>query len=269
MAFANDSLMQTDINFRVVVAAAAFGTGNGSYVRFRLRGNSAQPFWVQALTIGDQAATGDAYDMAATPVAITVGGASSFTLAAGADIWSDWIAFTWDHTKAKVWAIAGTGHLRYQNSAGTNFNYYTASGVVSSANTADTSGLTIAASPNRCYMIEEIQVASSLTAGSAMTVKSQDINLSAAPDWGLLLAFVNLNGATLNTDIIFSLSRDGTNFTTLTMTTLYTRADGSVCVSSGQTSLTSASGVLGQWKIVTANSKVPEVLAVGTQFGVN
>ncbi|MCV9937686.1 hypothetical protein OIU35_15130 [Boseaceae bacterium BT-24-1] len=100
-----------------------------------------------------------------------------------------------------------------------------------------------------------------------ITVTSADIPLSEIPDWGRVLAFVDRGGGVLNSEIHFSLSRDGADYTEVTTAEKYARADG-VVVSSDIVDLSSiASGVEARWKITTTAAVPLRILAVGIEFG--
>jgi hypothetical protein len=149
-----------------------------------------------------------------------------------------------------------SGNIEYNASTSRGFNTaggdMAGSGVACTENSGNCPGLrvTCAGTPN------------------AMTVESQTINLSGVPTWARLLAFVTQNDASVNSDLVFSVSRDGSAFDNLTMNELFTRQDGSICVDSGRVDITGiASGTAGKWKAVTANSKNPYLLAVAAIFG--
>lgn len=263
-ALGNDSLIQTNQNWRQVINPANL-QASGNRIRFRLRGHTTIATDFTGMTFQHRATSGDNYDMVGTPVAITVEGHAAFTLEANANVWSDWIAFALDETKAVViaWHLA-SGYLRYQSAAGANFDYYNKTGAseIATANVTGYSALN-----GRCYVVEEIE-----TSGTklSLAVESAALGLTAAPDWGFLIAFVDLLGAAINTDLIFSISRNGSAYTAVTMAQKYTRPDGSVALASGIVDITGiTTGTTGKWKIATANGSDPRVLAVGASFGVN
>lgn len=102
-----------------------------------------------------------------------------------------------------------------------------------------------------------------------LTVTCDTVACPVAPEWGMLFAFVDMETAVMGTDIVFSLSRDGSAFQTVLMEELYTRHDGSICFACGRVDLTGlASGTTGVWKVQTDNAKKPLIKAVGVLFGV-
>lgn len=80
----------------VVKIPASQINGTGSTVRVTMRGptTSGQQSVFSAVTISNAATSGDAFDSAAAPVALTFGGSASLTLAANAQQLSDPVTFT-------------------------------------------------------------------------------------------------------------------------------------------------------------------------------
>ena len=110
-------------------------------------------------------------------------------------------------------------------------------------------------------------VETSTAPADEMIVDSSALTLSAAPSWAALYAFVRLDAATVNTDIMFFVARDGSDFQSVAMQPSYTRTDGSTVLLSGKVSLTNDSGTVGRWRIKTDNAVRPVVDAVGVIFG--
>lgn len=101
-----------------------------------------------------------------------------------------------------------------------------------------------------------------------MEVTSDDINLPSSPDWARITAIVDLAGGALNTDLAFSISRDGADFKSAVMGDQYARTDGTIYIDSGLVDLTDLDpGTKGRWKIETANRCPAEIHAVATVFG--
>lgn len=245
---------------------ASHVTRSGTKIRVLLRGPTSGSVGLTGVTIGHRASSGDAWDTEATPVAITVGSSASFSLAQDVSTWSDWITFNLDETKAIIisFHVATGDNVRIANgTAPTGFVYYTKA-AASEIGTSNVSGYGTGFD-GVVFLVEQIQVASP----QDMDVKSSAITLSEAPDWVELFAFVTPNTATLNTDLIFSVTRDATNFQALTMAELYTRLDGTKVYSSGRTALSAATGTSGKWRIQTDNGKGPEIHAVGLLMGVD
>lgn len=243
---------------------AAVLTHSGSSVRLTLTGPTAgAPAVIGAMYIGQAAASGDAYDFAATPTQITVGGSGSFTVGVGQVVVTDWIDFTLNEAQNYVTSFYVTsGDLRYKN--GTSPDYATYSRAGNEAATVNaTTGYN--ESPSRdIAMVSKIEVSSI----SDMSVESQNFNFLEVPQWGRIVAIVDLAGAALNTDLIFSISRDGSDFVMCAMGERYVRPDGSVLVDSGLIDLSATdSGMTGRWRITTDNGASPRILAVGALFG--
>lgn len=107
-----------------------------------------------------------------------------------------------------------------------------------------------------------------ITKSASMSVASTGITLSAVPEWVSLLVFAKLGDATPGTDLLFDVSRNGgANWQTIPMAQAYPRTGGSVALTSGKVALTSAAGATAKWRIRMANSKMPEVLALGFMMG--
>lgn len=254
-------------NIRLRIGNSLIST-SGTQVRLRLRGpSSGAALAVDALTIGHKAASGDEYDFATTPTAVTVGGSASFTVGVNAEVLTDWITFALDETKDLIVAAhTVSGDLRTKSGGSSaTLDVWSKAGA-SEATTANVAGYSQAGSADMA-LVDRIEVGSGV---SAMTVTSVNINLSEAPEWGRVTAIVMPNGAGVNSDIIFSLSRNGSVYVTPTMVEQFSRADGSIYVDSGIVDMTAiASGTAARWRIQTLNGKAPKILAVAAAFGVS
>lgn len=238
---------------------------SGTKVRFLIRGPTSGTGVMTGVTFGHKAAAGDAWDTELTPVAVTIGGSPVTSLAVGASTWSDWITFALDETRDVLvkMHVASGGNVRLNNGASAGITYHTKS-AASELTTANVTGYATG-SDGVLFLVEQIQVASP----QDMDVKSSAITLSEAPNWVELYAFVTPNTAALDTDLIFSVARDGSDFQALDMSELYTRLDGTKVYGSGRTTFTEDSGTSGKWRIQTDNDKGPEIRAVGILFGVD
>lgn len=127
---------------RMVLDSSLFSVSSVSHTRLSLKhdtgfGNTTLEMW-----LGQQAASGDVYDMASSPapVRVTVGGVSNFTLVDGQTVDSDALAFVFDHTKNHVvtfYVVSGTVVLSQKT--GVSAVTYHKFGVNDAA-TADVSG---------------------------------------------------------------------------------------------------------------------------------
>ena len=103
----------------------------------------------------------------------------------------------------------------------------------------------------------------------AMSVSSTAILVPSAPELALFDLLVRPNGATANTDFVLSLTRDGADWKSVTLTEAYARPDGSFCYSTGEVDLTDIdTGTTCKWRWQTANGKAPDLLGIGGMFGV-
>lgn len=75
---------------------------SGSKVKLTLTGASTISTVLTGVWIGEQAASGDAYDFAATPTPVLFSGAAGVTIAANATVTSDEVTFALDETKTYV-----------------------------------------------------------------------------------------------------------------------------------------------------------------------
>jgi hypothetical protein len=90
---------------RLKFAASVLST-SGSRVRVTFKAGITQPLCVNNAYIGEAAASGNAWDFAASPVRLTFnGGASGFTTPAGTNMVSDGIAFALDEAKSYIVAL--------------------------------------------------------------------------------------------------------------------------------------------------------------------
>lgn len=113
-----------------------------------------------------------------------------------------------DHTLTSPFVVPGSGSYYpacFQSSgsidhkSGRSRLYYSGNSTTSNSYTADT-GNVIAIRRTENAVIGDL------------TVTCQSIACPVAPEWGLLFAFVDMDTAVMGADIVFALSRDGTDF---------------------------------------------------------
>lgn len=263
----NNTTGWANFNVRLRVGAAVLTT-SGVAVRLTMKGvSSGSTLSISGMFVGHRAASGDVYDFDGTQVRVTVGGSNSFTVAAGATVVSDWITYSLDEARDLVLSYYTTsGDMRtLTGGSSTNLDLWSKSGT-SEIEVSNVTGYT-QSSGSDIALIDRIEVA---TAYDSMTVSSQTINLAETPDWARIVAIVQQNGAGVNSDVVFSVSRNGTAFANATMSEIFTRGNGSVYLDSGVLDVTGiTSGVAGEWRVQTFNAKGPVILAVGVIFGVN
>lgn len=261
-----NSTAWSNFNVRLRIAASLLSS-SGAAVRLSLRGpSSGSQTVISGMTIGHRATSGDAYDFDSTPVAVTVGGGQSFTVALSTTVLTDWITFPLDNTKDLIIAFHVTsGDLRTQAGTSSNLDLWSKSGS-SEITVPNVTGYNNSSAAD-VGLLQGIEVT---TAYSNLQVRSQSISLETAPDWARLMTFVTDNGAGINTDLLFRISRNGTDYGNLIMSERYTRPDGSKCFDSGKFSLSSiATGTTARWRVETINGKNPVVKAIGVIFGVD
>jgi len=101
-----------------------------------------------------------------------------------------------------------------------------------------------------------------------MSAETVEIDTPSVPTKALVAMFAKLEGATLNTDLVVSVTRDLTDWLPLTMSLSHFRADGSACYTSDETDISGiASGSACKVRWRTFNGKSPRLLASGILFG--
>ncbi len=222
---------RNDYSYRIAIPAADIAQ-SGSLVRLRFKSYQANTTEVDNVSIVERSGSGA--DGMTTPTAVTFnGGDAGFSLPAetpGAEVWSDWIAFSVDAaTDYLVTVDLGasgnpyparqsgmTGWTEYQKAAANAWNQAVFPG-----------GHTTAA--NYAAIVEGMEVIDCSTASS---IESINVTADAGPDdiEGYLL--IDPNGGstpTLNTDIVMKVSRNGgTNWTTLTLAEEIATGNGSL-----------------------------------------
>jgi hypothetical protein len=216
------------------------------------------------MTIGHKAASGDAWDMAATPVPVTVGGIAAFTLGTSADTWSDWITFALDETKDLVMAahFSSTSSIRRNNSTADSGFSATNKTAASEINSADVTGY---AAPTAGYIgiISEVEVETA--AANNMTVPSTGLPATSAPPTSMmaLLLIKEVDAAAAGTDYTLECSRDGTTWAAMTLTELFTSPSPTASIRVVEAAETDVSGqpsgTSPRWRFKTLGNKNVEL----------
>lgn len=168
-----------------------------------------------------------------------------------------------------------TLNLRAKHTSPANSADGTLLGTTTFANTAATNSKTIPSSDLTTeweYVWVEISCGSSVnmtlaelefytSSISNLTVTSTTLTAASVPTVAKLVARVNeISSITLNTDLIFSASRDGgTTYTAFTMTDRFTASGAHVLESNSLDISGQPSGTSMRWKCVTANNKMIEL----------
>lgn len=178
---------------------------------------------------------------------------------------TDWIAYSLDETKDLIVSLfSSSGDIRAGLGSASLLDFWAKTGA-NEASTSNVSGYTQSGS----YDFAILGLVQVSTGVNDLSVDSQNINTPESPTWGRLVSIVTENDAGVNSDLVFSVSRNGSDFLTITMSQTFVRADGSVFLDSGVVDLSAiTSGTSARWKIETNNSKRPTIGAVGVLFGV-
>jgi hypothetical protein len=158
VAMTNSSSGWNGQTMRQILAPPLFSL-NGSQIRLVLQANG---FTTDAMYIGEQAASGDTYDMKATspaPAQIKVGGSGTFTVGTGVTVTTDALTFAFDKTKTYIvsYHISASSALRQSTGTTGAFPWNKAS--VNEAATPDVTGYNSGGTGN-LHMITKIQVLS-------------------------------------------------------------------------------------------------------------
>lgn len=121
--FSSDSAGWNGYNYRNIVAAASLSQ-SGSKVRLTLEAGAGGATVIDGCYIGHAAAVGDAYDFDGGQMQVTVGGNAAFTIAAGASVVTDEIAFALDETKNLILAMHFNGVTTLRGAALGSSGYY-------------------------------------------------------------------------------------------------------------------------------------------------
>jgi len=265
ISFTHDSPNYGGYNLRFRIPASKL-SGKGDQIKLRLAGvTTGAALVLSSVYVGHKASSGNVWDFDGGQKQIKVGGNAGFSVPVNGDVETDWLDFDFDDSRDLIVAMHCTsGDLRIGTiaSGGIGGSFSTKMGADEGGVSAP-GGYSTSSTYDRltCY---QVQVRT-----SAMSVRSSALTLSAEPGWARLYFIADLQDATLNTDLLVSVSRDGDDFTALTATRLYQRPDGSGVFATDRTDLTSDPGSIGRWRIETDNATQPKILAIGVMFGVN
>jgi hypothetical protein len=163
---------------RQVISASALGK-SGAEVRLVLVASSLAGFSIDAMYIGEQASSGEAYDMKASnpaPAQILVSGSGSFVASAGQTITTDALTFTIDEAKTYIISthFNASSKTRFDGIPPSGSNNYVKS-AVNEAATADVSGYSL--NSGVLILIQQVQIRGKLLKPSIVT----DTDVFSAP----------------------------------------------------------------------------------------
>lgn len=153
-----DANSKNGLTTRVVFPIANLTLPISAPTRFRVRipAGSSEGLTITAAYIGVKAPSGDAYDFAATPTALTWNGSGTVVIPSGTSQWSDWVPLAWDLSNGlviSVYCAGGTGSDMTKTNTSAPVNAYFRS--ANDPATVDATGYTLQ-SANASF-IEEIQ----------------------------------------------------------------------------------------------------------------
>lgn len=240
---------------RFVFAAAAFSV-DGDRVRLTLAPpSSGNNTIISNVFIGPKGAAAPNFD--GTQVRVTFGGNNGVTLAAGGSVVvSDDVALAFDHTKDHVVAIEFTGTSDVRGIFGGAGNV-TRHEKIGSGESGTTSVSGYVPAAGYLGVIDKIEVRTTPGSTSNCAVASTALTAASAPSTAKLVARVKeIDSIALNTDLVFSASRNGgANYAAFTMTRKYT-ANAIAVYESNQLDISVLpSGMSMKWKLSSANNK--------------
>jgi len=145
---------------RQVYSAAMLST-SGTVVRLQLSAGSFGGCLIDAIYIGEQASSGDVYDMKASspaPTQFLVGGSGSFSIGTNSVLFTDALTFAIDETKSYVIGVHFNGTPdNILVASGTSVAAYSKA-AASEAGTADVTGYSLRPAA-QALLISKIQVA--------------------------------------------------------------------------------------------------------------
>lgn len=156
---------QTNRNFRQIIANANLANLPAVAVRVTFTAGAAgDNFGIDAAAIGLKAGSGDAYDFAGTPVALTFAGAPGFDIAAGQSITSDPAVLAIGGSDSLVIAYhtlnnAAKDQVRSKSTATTGWSVYFKDGA-SDVTTVNASGYTDLTASFKAMGISLVEVSS-------------------------------------------------------------------------------------------------------------
>jgi hypothetical protein len=230
---------------RSVIPAADIST-SGSYVRLTLEAPSGSDLTLDNVSIVERDSGADGVE---TPTEVLFGGTSGVTISAGETAVSDYLAFAIDASKdyLVIMDVSSTG-TQYQTYSNSGLNYYILSG-----DSYDQASPSVDGNQSQTYSVTKIEVTNSITPNNMTLISNTTTAESEPSEARLIIREEDVDAATVNTDILGYVSRDGG--TTWDQVTLADQGDyGSKRILSETKTLTS-SGTSMAWKIVTANNK--------------
>ena len=145
---------------QLIPAASVLENASAVSVEF-VAPSTGEGFAVANAYIGEQAASGDAWDFAATPTQILFSAGATFSISAGETIVSDSVTISIDSAENLIVAVGmssdtANDSVRTQGSA-SGFNIYYKSGAASESGTADVTGYS-ASESNRLFVGEILKI---------------------------------------------------------------------------------------------------------------
>lgn len=211
-------------NIRQWFAAALF-SASGVKVRLYFEAPASGYQRWNNIYVGHAAASGDAFDWAAAPVQVKFGdGTWSWWQASDGDVVrSDLVDFAYDETKPLLVAWypqSGSDTTRKKSGLGANYNAYYKS-AASETSTVDVTGYT--AQSGHLHSLAAVEILGPASMVLVLTPRT----LPSEPSTGHIQLHADIGAATLNTDVIAELSRDGgTTWTAGTLVEVGTLEDG-------------------------------------------
>lgn len=248
-----------------IEAAQLSNLGSGP-LEVVFKASNAEFLGITSAYIGHAAASGDSYDFEAAPTQLFFNGGSGIVITPfGASAVGVAASFTVQSGKALLIAYGVENNADRDGAAtggATGWSSFYKAAAASEAGVVNKTGFSPAGDAIG------VQAVRRLPPPGNLSVSSKDLLLPEAPVLGRLVAIVSKQDAILNTDLVFSLSRNGSAYQTLTMAEVFPRADGSVYIDSGLVDISGVTtGTNGRYRIQTSGGKSPIIRAVGALFG--
>ncbi len=246
--------------YRVKFSPGSLST-SGTFFRTLVNAVAAAPGkLITNMFISEAAATGNAWDMVATPSPTRItfaGGSSSVRPVTTGTQWSDWINYPIDVTKSYIIAFdmeASNGTLRYSTTTPTSTATYYKDGGTDEAGTPVVTGYT-AFSGFQAF--SQIEVKSTSADYFNMTLLSVNYTASSVPSTGrVAVQLADTLALTPNTDFSMEITRDGGNTWSAVTLALSMPLFGGVKMYEGTVSLAGQpSGTAMAWRFKTLTNK--------------
>lgn len=254
-----------DSTYAQVIAAAALSNA-GSGVRVTFEAASTQNLNISKAYIGEQASSGDAWDIeTGTITQLTFGGGNAnTTITAGNTGDTDEVTFTVDPAKSYVikFYVQSTGSMGIRAKASvTNWTGYKKTG--DSAASENDGGFSAS---DDAVGVKDL----SLLVVSNLTLVSASVTASSAPASLRVLADIEeMEAATENTDFVASVSRDGgSTWTAATLSAISGDTTGRAVYAATVDVSGQPSGTDVRWRLVTSNTKDIRLHRIGLQADV-